>query len=271
METSSISLKNQTELTSTTSSSKNAYSRFFCNPSLLATNFFYILPVQRPKTTTSSSKYASVPTVSGDNPVNSWDPSGRIPCYNLSAINSQLASYSSNSLLFEPKAIPIGTVLQLAEPYGRTCVGGNGKVYRKVGAFNNCVWVSDTVVKIWNDKNSFGLSNGEAVSVGLAYICGAIWHIMDASSCDDTLLYGQASVVGNLGSPRDNSINWLLSKNNLSNDPAYLSCFVGNFGPDLLNLPSIASSFESESSTIVSMLIKRMKEIKKGVTAIGCL
>jgi hypothetical protein len=77
VETSSISLKNQTELTSTTStpSSKNAYSRFFCNLPLLVANFFYILPVQRPKTTTGSTKNASVPTVSGDNPVNSWDPS----------------------------------------------------------------------------------------------------------------------------------------------------------------------------------------------------
>ena len=78
MKTSSISLNNQTELTGTTSTStsKNAYSRFFCNPSLLVANFFYILPDQRPKTTTSSTKYASVPTVSGDNPVNASDPSG---------------------------------------------------------------------------------------------------------------------------------------------------------------------------------------------------
>jgi hypothetical protein len=78
VETSSNSLNNQTELTGTTSTStsKNAYSRFFCNPPFLAANFFCILPAQRPKTTTSSTKYASVPTVSGDNPVNSWDPSG---------------------------------------------------------------------------------------------------------------------------------------------------------------------------------------------------
>ncbi len=78
METSSISLNNQTELTSTTSTptSKNAYYRFFCNPLLLAANLFYILPDQRPKTTTSSTKYASVPTVSNDNPVENWDPSG---------------------------------------------------------------------------------------------------------------------------------------------------------------------------------------------------
>ncbi len=78
MKTSSISLNNQTELTGTTSTStsKNAYSRFFCNPSLLVANFFYILPAQSLKTTTSSSKYASVPTVSGDNPVNNGDPSG---------------------------------------------------------------------------------------------------------------------------------------------------------------------------------------------------
>ena len=78
----SISLKNQTELTGTTSTStsKNAYSRFFCNPSLLTANFCYILPAQRPKTTTSSTKYASVPIVSGDNPVNGWDPSGKHQC-----------------------------------------------------------------------------------------------------------------------------------------------------------------------------------------------
>jgi hypothetical protein len=79
VETSSISLNNRTELTSTTSTptSKNAYYRFFCNPSLLVANLFYILPDQSLKTTTSSTKYASVPTVSGDNPVNSWDPSGK--------------------------------------------------------------------------------------------------------------------------------------------------------------------------------------------------
>ena len=78
METSSISLNNQTELTSTTSTptSKNAYSRIFCNLPLLAANFFYILPDQSLKTTTSSTKYASVPTVSNDNPVGNWDPSG---------------------------------------------------------------------------------------------------------------------------------------------------------------------------------------------------
>ncbi len=82
VETSSISLNNQTELTGTTSTptSKNAYYRIFCNPSLLAANFFYILSDQRPKTTTSSTKYASVPTVSGDNPVTNGDPSGEGYC-----------------------------------------------------------------------------------------------------------------------------------------------------------------------------------------------
>jgi hypothetical protein len=80
VETSSISLNNQTELTSTTSTptSKNACSRFFCNPPLLAASFFCILPDQSLKTTTSSTKYASVPTVSGDNPVMGWDPSGEL-------------------------------------------------------------------------------------------------------------------------------------------------------------------------------------------------
>ncbi len=74
----SISLKNQTDLTGTTStpSSKNTYSYFIVEHIFLAANYIDILPAQRPKTTTSSTKYASVPTLSGDNPVNSWDPSG---------------------------------------------------------------------------------------------------------------------------------------------------------------------------------------------------
>ena len=78
METSSISLNNQTESTSTTSTStsKNTYSRFFCNPSLLVANFFYILYDQKSKTTTSSTKNASVPTGSWDNPMTGCDPSG---------------------------------------------------------------------------------------------------------------------------------------------------------------------------------------------------
>ena len=78
METSSISLKNQTELTDTTStsSSKNTYSRFFCNLPLLVANFFYVLHGQGSKTTTSSTKNALVPTVSEDNPVTGWDESG---------------------------------------------------------------------------------------------------------------------------------------------------------------------------------------------------
>jgi hypothetical protein len=60
----------------TTTTSENAYSRFFYYPCFLAANSFYINPVQVPKTYSNSIKYASVPTVAGDNPVNEWDPSG---------------------------------------------------------------------------------------------------------------------------------------------------------------------------------------------------
>ncbi len=72
----------QSDLTGTTLTpiSENPYSYFFSEPPFLATNFFYTLPDQRPRTTTNSTKDASVPKFSGDDPVNSWDPSGEYQC-----------------------------------------------------------------------------------------------------------------------------------------------------------------------------------------------
>ena len=131
METSSISLNNRTELTSTTSTptSKNAYYRFFCNPSLLVANLFYILPDQSLKTTTSSTKNASVPTVSGDNPVNSWDPSGNAtmgPIYPAPTTTTtvpknpsvilQAQNGSTHYLYISPGVVTVGVLVTNEQP-----------------------------------------------------------------------------------------------------------------------------------------------------------
>jgi hypothetical protein len=77
VKTSSISLNDQTDLTGTSSTSESTYFYFFSEHTFLLATYFYILPYQSPKTVLRSTIYVSVPTVSRDNPVTEWDPSGK--------------------------------------------------------------------------------------------------------------------------------------------------------------------------------------------------